>query len=350
MILQNFWYVGVTASELGAAPVERVICNLPIVFFRKSNGQAVAVRNYCSHRRAPLSLGRVVGDVIECPYHGMQFDDSGKCVHIPCQDMIPERANIQAYAVAERYGLVWVWIGDAPSERAKLPALPWREDPTWDAGIIYHYHVNASHMLMTDNLLDLGHVAFIHADTIGFDPATLRDDPLKTEVEGDQVRNTRIIGDADPSPNAVNWGGFTGKIERASISTWYPPHYTHINFWSRDKHTSVELHIDHFMTPETDRTHNYWVAMSRNFGVGDPAVQDQVYRDNDKVHQQDLQIVEAQQRMIDLAPAYQDMPIKQDRGLVMAHRIMERLYSRQQAGGPSAAKPELVGEAAAEGR
>jgi len=245
--------------------------------------------------------------------------------------VIPGRADIPGYTVVERYGLVWVWIGDEQPDLAKLPSLPWREDPAWDADIIYHYHVNASHMLMTDNLLDLGHVAFIHADTIGFDPATLKDDPLKTEVDGNRVRNTRIIPGTEPSPNAINWGGFTGKIERASISTWYPPHYTHINFWSRDENNSVDLHIDHFMTPETDRTHNYWVAMSRNFGVGDPAVREMVYRDNDKVHQQDLAIVEAQQRMIDLAPGYQDMPIKQDRGLVIAHRIMERLYARQKA-------------------
>jgi vanillate monooxygenase len=331
MILKNFWFVGATASELGHDPIGRMICKLPMVFFRQSSGSAAAVRNYCSHRRAPLSRGRVVGEAIECPYHGMQFDASGKCVSIPCQDKIRARAHIPSYSVIERYGLIWVWVGDDPADSAKLPALPWREDPAWDPDIIYHYHVNASHMLMTNNLLDLGHVAFIHADTIGFDPAALKNDPLKTEVDGDRVRNTRIIPNAEPSPNAISWGGFKGKIERASISTWYPPHYTHINFWSRDERTSVDLHIDHFMTPETDRTHNYWVAVTRNFGVGDPAVGKRVFHDNDKVHQQDLAIVEAQQRMINLAPDHLDMPIAQDRGLVIAHRIMERIYMEQNA-------------------
>lgn len=329
MILQNFWYVCAKTTELGPAPLERVICKVPMVFFRKSNGEPAAVRSYCSHRRAPLSLGRVVGDVIECPYHGMQFDETGKCVSIPCQDMIPARADIAAFPVIERYGMVWVWVGDEEADPAKLPTLPWREDPAWDPDIIYYYHVRANHMLMTDNLLDLGHVAFIHADTVGFDPAVLKEDPLKTEVEGNIVRNTRIIPDAEPSPNARNWASFAGKVERGSVSTWYPPHYTSILFTTRDSETSVELHIDHFITPETERTHNYWVAMSRNFGIGDSQVREQVFRDNDKVHQQDLQIVEAQQRMIDLAPDCQDMPIRQDRGLVAAHRIMERIHRQQ---------------------
>jgi phenylpropionate dioxygenase-like ring-hydroxylating dioxygenase large terminal subunit len=302
---------------------------MPVVIFRTEAGDIGALRNYCSHRRAPLSMGRVVGEAIECPYHGMQFSGTGSCVKIPCQDMIPERANIPAFEVAERYGVIWLWYGDEPADLGKLPALPWREDPALASDVSYHYHVKANHLLMTDNLLDLGHVAFIHADTIGFDPAALEHDPLKTEVEGDVVRNTRIISNAEPSPNARNWGQFEGLVERGSISNWYPPHYTSILFTNRDARSAVDLYIDHFITPETEKSHNYWIVMSRNFGIDDPTVRDRVHADNDKVHQQDLAIVEAQQRMIDLAPNYQDMPIRQDKGLVQAHRIMDRLYRRQ---------------------
>ncbi len=331
MFLKNYWYVAAKSGEITDNIVARVICNLPLALYRQSDGRIAAVNNYCSHRRAPLSLGRVIDDTIECPYHGLRFAPTGRCVLIPSQSDIPDRANIKGYETVERYGLVWVWIGAEPADIAKLPALPWRESDEWDPDIIYHYHVKAAHILMTDNLLDLGHVAFIHADTVGFDPAALKEDPLKTEVDGDRVRNTRIIPDTDPSPNALNWGGFAGKIERGSVSTWYPPCYTSIHFWSRDENKSVELRIDHFITPETDRTHSYFIAIARNFGVCDPAVARMVYEDNDRVHQQDLTIVEAQQQMIEAVPDYQDMPLRQDRGLVHAHRILKRLYAAQDA-------------------
>lgn len=329
MFLQNFWYVAGFSNALSDKPVERVICNVPVVIFRTEAGHVKALRNYCSHRRAPLSLGKVVKETIECPYHGMRFDGSGSCVKIPCQDMIPDRADIPAFTVTERYGMIWLWYGDEAADPDKLPALPWREDPALASDIMYHYHVKASHLLMTDNLLDLGHVAFIHADTIGFDPSALSHDPLITEVVGDSVRNTRIIADVEPSPNARNWGQFEGKVERGSISTWYLPCYTSILFTNRDARTAVDLYIDHFITPETHRTHHYWIVMARNFGIADPAVRDRVHGDNDKVHQQDLEIVEAQQRMIDLAPDHEDMPIRQDKGLIQAHRIMHRRHRNQ---------------------
>ncbi len=329
MILEDFWYVVAKSSDVGREIVARTVCGRPLAIYRTSDSSIAIVNNYCSHRRAPLSLGKVIGDTIECPYHGMRFGPDGRCVLIPSQADIPGRANIQSYPVIERYGLVWAWIGTADADIGKLPSLPWREQADWDPDTIYHYHVKASHMLMTDNLLDLGHVAFIHADTVGFDPAALKEDPLKTDVEGNAVRNSRVIPNIAPSPNAVNWGGFKGLVERASISTWYPPCYTSIHFWTRDETTSVELRIDHFITPETDRTHNYFIAVTRNFGVGDPAVSKMVYEDNDRVHQQDLVIVEAQQAMIDTVPDYQEMPIRQDRGLVHAHRIMKRIFDSQ---------------------
>jgi vanillate monooxygenase len=300
--------------------------------YRKTDGQVAALNSYCSHRRAPLSKGRRVGDLIECPYHGLRFASDGRCVLIPSQSDIPDRANIRSYAVLERYGLVWVWVGEESANPDKLPHLPWRESSEWDPDILYHYHVKAAHILTTDNLLDLGHVAFIHSNTVGFEPSALKEDPLKTEIDGDRVRNTRIIPDTIPGPNVANWGRFKGKIERTSISTWYPPCYTSILFRSSDETASIDLHIDHFITPETDRTHNYFVVVSRNFGHGDPEVRAMIYADADRVHHEDIAIIEAQQEMIDAVPGYQDMPIRQDRGLVHAHRIMKRLHAQQTSG------------------
>ena len=337
-MLLNYWYVGGTSRELKTTPLERIVCKLPIVFFRPADGSICALQNFCSHRRAPLSDGRVIGDDIECPYHGMRFTGSGKCIFIPSQEDIPGRADVRSFPVREKHGFIWVWPGDPElADPATIPNLPWRDDPQWNSETIYFYNVKGSHILMTDNLLDLGHVAFIHADTIGFDPADLKNDPLQTTTEGDKVINTRVLKNVRPGVVVAKWGNFAGNIDRTSISTWSPPCFTSIYFANGDRNTKLEMQIDHLITPETDKTHNYWVSVSRNFKIDDEDVSRLMHDDNDRVHQQDLKIVEAQQQMIDLVPDYQDMPIRQDKGLIIAHRTLSRLEKEEREGRGAAA-------------
>ncbi|MGH7006296.1 MAG: Rieske 2Fe-2S domain-containing protein, partial [Alphaproteobacteria bacterium] len=320
-------------------PLGRIVCGEPLVLFRTEGGRPVTLRNLCSHRRAPLDKGKLVGDVIQCSYHGLRFDAGGRCVHIPSQDNIPDQAHIDAFPAEERWGVVWVWMGPrALADPATIPARPWRADPAWNADSTHYYHVKASHMLMTDNLLDLGHVAYIHADTIGFDAGVMKKDPLRTEVEGERVRNTRIVENLEPAPVVKGWGNFTGKVDRFSISDWTPPCYTAIQFANRPSGRepdvgAVEFRIDHFITPETENTHHYWVLVSRNFRIADRALTERIHADNDRVAAQDIDIVEAQQKMMALSPGYRDMPIKQDKGLMAAHRILERLWRAERAAG-----------------
>lgn len=328
MILRNYWYIAAEAREVSRTPMARTVCGEPLVLYRTGAGTAVALRNVCSHRRAPLSMGKLVGDRIQCPYHGLVFDESGRCTKIPSQETIPDGAHIAAYPAEERWGLVWVWMGEASrADPADIPHRPWRDDPAWNADSTHYFHIKASHMLMTDNLLDLGHVAYIHADTIGFDASLLKEDPLVTEISGTGVRNTRIIEDTEPAPAVRGWGDFTGTVDRVSISDWVPPCYTAIEFANRPRDGSVamEFRIDHFLTPETEASHHYWILVSRNFRIEDSQLTRRIHDDNDRVAEQDIEIVEAQQRMIDQTPGYRDMPIQQDKGLMAAHRILEKL-------------------------
>jgi vanillate monooxygenase len=335
MILRNYWYIAARADEVTRVPLARVVCGESLVLFRTEAGVPVALSNICSHRRAPLDKGKLVGDAIQCAYHGLCFDAAGRCVRIPGQETIPPEAHIAAFVAAERYGLVWLWMGARETaDAAAIPARPWRADPAWNAESTHYYHVKASHLLMTDNLLDLGHVAYIHADTIGFNADVLEKDPLVTEVEGERVRNTRIVKGIEPAPAVRAWGGFTGKVDRVSVSDWTPPCATAIAFANRSVagEGAVEFRIDHFLTPETERTLHYWVLVSRNFRIDDAALTRRIHADNDRVAAQDIDIVEAQQRMIDLAPGRRDMPIRQDKGLVAAHRILDRLAAAERAG------------------
>lgn len=329
-ILKDCWYVAAMAEDVTRTPLAKVVCNEPLVLYRKESGETTVLANLCSHRRAPLSKGKLIGDRIQCPYHGIEFDAEGQCVLIPCQTRIPAKAHIKLYPSREWDGAIWVWMGDpALADDTSIPRAPWVGNPDWNSSTVHRYHVPAQHVLTTDNLLDLGHVAFIHADTIGFDASLLTEDPLVTEVDGDCIRNTRVFKDVQPSAVVQSWAEFPGLIERTSVSEWFPPCYTYITFRNADSERSLELRINHYITPETDKSHHYWVRVSRNFRIDDEELTHKIYEGNEKVHAQDLDIILAQQQMWDLVPDKEEIMISQDRGVVAAHRILERMAQKE---------------------
>lgn len=62
-------------------------------------GEFYATENFCPHKGAPLSDGALCGHIVECGWHGWQFDvRSGKCL------TVPER--LKTYEVKVEQGLV----------------------------------------------------------------------------------------------------------------------------------------------------------------------------------------------------------------------------------------------------
>jgi phenylpropionate dioxygenase-like ring-hydroxylating dioxygenase large terminal subunit len=79
MFLRNFWYVAASINEVTRKPLGRTILGEPIVFFRKEDGTPVAIEDRCVHRHLPLSMGKLVGDLLQCHYHGLRYDSAGQC-------------------------------------------------------------------------------------------------------------------------------------------------------------------------------------------------------------------------------------------------------------------------------
>ena len=86
MFLRNYWYVAATEPRSAASRSRRIILGEPIVFFRTEAGAPVAMEDRCAHRHLPLSMGKLVGDELQCHYHGLRFDRTGACVRMPGQD------------------------------------------------------------------------------------------------------------------------------------------------------------------------------------------------------------------------------------------------------------------------
>jgi vanillate O-demethylase monooxygenase subunit len=74
---------------------------------------------------------------------------------------------VRKYPLLEKGGFIWVWMGDHQlADPAKVMDVPWYNNPSWEPSTGYLY-VNAHMGLVADNLLDFGHLPFVHPNTVG---------------------------------------------------------------------------------------------------------------------------------------------------------------------------------------
>ena len=184
MFPKNAWYVACMPHEIDDKPLGRRVCNEQIVFYRGPDGVVAALEDFCPHRGAPLSLGRVVEGKLVCGYHGLEMGSDGKTIAMPGQ-RVRGFPPIRTYPAVERHGFVWVWPGDAAkADAATIHDLAWARDPEWAFGGGM-YHVACDYRLMIDNLMDLTHETYVHAGSIG--QKEIDEAAPATKTEGDEV-------------------------------------------------------------------------------------------------------------------------------------------------------------------
>ena len=103
MFLRNYWYVGAYADEVTQEPLGRILLGEPVVLYRTEAGVPVALEDRCAHRLLPLSMGKVIGDTIQCHYHALEFDCTGTCVRIPGQERIPPQMKVKSFGAITLY-------------------------------------------------------------------------------------------------------------------------------------------------------------------------------------------------------------------------------------------------------
>ncbi len=281
MFLKNAWYVAAWGDELGRALYPTVILGEKIVMFRKEDGTPVALENACPHRKLPLSMGRLRGDQVECGYHGLVFNCSGKCTRAPGSARIPQGAQVRSYPLTERYGLVWIWMGDVDkADPDKVFRVEEWGDPSWGINRGDSMEIACNYLYMTDNLLDPSHVAWVHPSTFG--NAACEEEPLQTKVTGNGVIVSRWMRDAEVAPFYAPFVKFTGNCDRLQhYEVHYPSHaiikslFTPAGTGTDDGplHEKVFLMSSYnFMTPiDESNTRYYWFQM-RNFDPASEAV------------------------------------------------------------------------------
>jgi phenylpropionate dioxygenase-like ring-hydroxylating dioxygenase large terminal subunit len=328
MFLRNSWFVAAWDREVTRSLLARTILEEPIVLYRKEDGEAVALEDRCCHRQLPLSMGKLESDRLRCGYHGLLFDSAGACVEIPGQTAIPPQARVRAYPLVEKYNWVWIWMG-APekADPALIPNWWWAEHKHWAFTRPDRVHLKCNYQLIADNVLDVTHLAYVHASSIG--APSIVDFPATVEREECLVRLTRWIRDRPPPPLYQKAGGFAGNVDRWQIVEHAPPCFT-VNFAGcQDGTKKIELMALSAPTPETEITTHYFFGFVRNFGLGDREMEKMFSVDMVNVFNEDFPVLEAQQRSLGLKPCAPRVDIKVDAAPLAARRMLEAMIIRE---------------------
>jgi phenylpropionate dioxygenase-like ring-hydroxylating dioxygenase large terminal subunit len=253
-----YWYPVLHSRKLRGRPVRVVLNGEALVLFRTPIGVS-CLRDLCPHRFAPLSMGKIVGDHIECPYHGWRFDGSGQCTKIPLYEGPTQKRAVKPFAAREEFGLIFV-TSDASA------AVPIHH-PKWD-GQPYARKILESNAHTTledavENVLEPVHTLFVHKGLIrGYGSAksrvtitaTLQNDVLQLEFEGEK-----------------NQGGLLSRLlegERSkALGSFRMPGIVELEYWGT---TGLSLVTTLYFTPVSENRYKGFAIMtgSNAFGLG----------------------------------------------------------------------------------
>lgn len=349
--LRNCWYVAMWAADLAPGEVvSRRILGVPLALYRRPDGAVAALTNACPHRHAPLSEGKVTArGTLQCPYHGLQFDETGQCVHNPHgAGVIPRAAKVSAYPLHEKDGIVWIWMGSEPADTGTVPDYPMLAAPGVPRSKQDWLRINAEYELIIENLLDLSHVSFLHDGILGNEETVAA--RIKVHHEGDTIAVDRVMSNVTaPGLFDLLYRRDGGKVDMWTNITWTAP-ATLVNDAGvvdvgKDKSEGTGIFGHHFLTPETEHTTLYhFCAVMQNprLHASDPEVRRQLTELRRKAFdEQDRVIIDAQQAAI-LDPAVdtsRPVMLEVDAGPIRFRRHLERRIAEE------AARREAPGQA-----
>lgn len=267
--LKNAWYVAALSSEVQRSLKPVRLLSQSIVLYRTQDGDAVALEDACPHRKLPLSMGRIKGDAVECGYHGLTFDCSGKCIDAATQSKIPPFAVVRSYPARDKYGLLWVWMGDpARADQTAIFEIENYGKPGWHTTQGDHLPIACHYLWMADNLLDPSHVAWVHRTS--FAGAGTDRTPLQITSDERGVISSRWMLDQPPPPFYAPLVKFQGPADRLQhYEIRYPAIAVNMGIYTPagkggpgmvatdDTYVMVSYH---FLTPvDEDNTMYFWL-------------------------------------------------------------------------------------------
>ncbi len=232
LALRHCWQPVARLQDLKQGPRRAMLLGEALAVFLTGSGEPAVVADRCAHRGASLSMGKVAGESIQCPYHGWEWaGEDGACTRVPSlpdQSQIPPRARVAAFPTRVQWGLVWTVLEQPLGEP---PDLSWFDAEAWTWGHGTPFELPVALGVMIENFRDVAHFAFIHETTIGPLPEVI--EPLHPERDGVEVTLRREMqfgpaaaklwsaaGDAHYqliAPNFISFRMFTESGERCLL-------------------------------------------------------------------------------------------------------------------------------------
>lgn len=326
----DHWHVVCRSEDVPAGkPVPAKLLGEKLVLWRGEDGEIQAWKDYCAHRGAPLSLGKIEKCKLVCPYHGWEFNEAGQCVHVPAHpdQNPPSRLVVRPFSATERYGFIWVSLGQPAADVPRLPMWDNEEYRKIHAGP-FKYQANSMRCL--DNFMDASHFPHVHPGINGRGDqpdTTIQYEVIETETE---LRTTEFsvvqpFADARGIPLEVKYHYYC-----LSPSVAYS-----------DKQTGPGQHWFTWaaLTPVDEDEAIFWLVVAFNYSKDLP---------ESKLHdrqaivfgEQDRWIVEAQRPMRMPLDVADEMHVTSDRLGVAYRRWLKAMGERKrQALADAAAKP-----------
>lgn len=331
-LLTNQWYVAAYGHEVSRDLLQRWILSRNIVLYRTEGGTAVALQNRCAHRSFPLSEGKLVGDNLQCGYHGIAYDPDGRGVSVPCQDHCPATIAVDSFPLVESGPYIWIWMGDpAAADETQIPDHHWVVDKDWDYAKGY-FTVEGNYLLMHENLLDLTHFLFLHGDALGSEeyasaPFTM------DKVENQIICKRDVKAEVPPVLYDKTMGLNGNRTDRLSGAHFASPAFhvgsavvTEVDGTTPDPRR-FNTRVLHALTPASQSETHYFWAFARDYEVGNKQVTEFMGSMVLQAFEEDLDAVRWMQENLvrDATSDFVEQHVMADRPGVTMRRIVRNL-------------------------
>jgi phenylpropionate dioxygenase-like ring-hydroxylating dioxygenase large terminal subunit len=177
------WYVVGESSEfIRNIPQKVRVWNTNYVIWRTTNNTFVGLSDACTHKGASLSCGYVQNNHIVCPYHGYEFDTNGTLDKVPGLNFTPSTFyNLEKYNVVEKNGWVYLNILKINSTTPEYDTNIYIEPEVFQNLSCVQLNMNYEcySRILSENSLDVMHIAFVHTFGNAKRPSPHKEDPPK---------------------------------------------------------------------------------------------------------------------------------------------------------------------------
>ncbi len=162
--LRDMWYIFCPSRFVTAKPISIRRCGFKIVLWRAADGHVNALEDHCPHRGAPLSLGKPIGNRIQCDYHGVEVDANGVAVRVPgspgCK-LEGTRAT-RVFPIEEHAGMVFGFVGEQPHAKPTKLVLPEQLTSPEFSYFPCYVEWKGDYRYVMDNVMDPMHGTYLH--------------------------------------------------------------------------------------------------------------------------------------------------------------------------------------------